>query len=150
MELLLYHYNAQVTSVVDGDNIMVDIDLGFSTWRKDISIRLLGLDAPESRTKDLVEKVFGKASLRFVEKFIEECNNEIIVRTIINKNDKFGRVLGIVYNPITNIVLNDLMIVEGYAVPYNGTESKESLQLLHLANRNRLILEGKVVIPDIS
>lgn len=52
----MYTYRIKkITSIIDGDTIECDIDLGF-----DISlnqkIRLAGIDTPESRTKDLVEK----------------------------------------------------------------------------------------------
>ena len=140
-------YNARVSDIVDGDTIVIDIDLGFSIWQLNTTIRLAGIDAPESRTKDLVEKVFGKAATSYIERFVEQCSSQIIVKTILDKDDKFGRVLGIVYNPHTKEILNDLMIRDGYAVPYKGTESRENLKLLHFANRNRLILEGKVIIP---
>lgn len=58
----MYQYNVTVTKVVDGDTIDVDIDLGFSVVLKKQRVRLMGIDTPESRTRDLVEKKFGKAS----------------------------------------------------------------------------------------
>ena len=42
--------------VVDGDTVDVDIDLGFGVWMHKERIRLYGIDTPESRTRDLVEK----------------------------------------------------------------------------------------------
>ena len=54
-----YEYHARVTQVVDGDTIVVDIDLGFNVVLSDQSVRLLGVDTPESRTSDKVEKVFN-------------------------------------------------------------------------------------------
>ena len=46
--------------VVDGDTVDVDIDLGFGVWMRNQRIRMYGIDTPESRTSDKVEKVYGK------------------------------------------------------------------------------------------
>ncbi|SVE26486.1 uncharacterized protein METZ01_LOCUS479340, partial [marine metagenome] len=56
----MYEYNCKILRVVDGDTVDVDIDLGFGIWHHKERIRIYGLDAPESRTRDKVEKVFGK------------------------------------------------------------------------------------------
>ena len=58
----MYQYNVKISKVVDGDTVDVDIDLGFSTVLKKQRVRLMGIDTPESRTRDLVEKKFGKAA----------------------------------------------------------------------------------------
>ena len=58
----MYEYNVTVTKVVDGDTVDVDIGLGFGMTYKKQRVRLMGIDTPESRTRDLVEKLFGKAS----------------------------------------------------------------------------------------
>ena len=56
-----YRYTVNVVKVVDGDTVDVDIDLGFGMVYKKQRVRMLGIDTPESRTRDLVEKKFGKA-----------------------------------------------------------------------------------------
>ena len=55
----MYEYKCEVTRVVDGDTIDVIADLGFSILHK-CRVRLFGIDTPESRTRDLDEKVRGK------------------------------------------------------------------------------------------
>ena len=55
----MYEYRAVLHSVVDGDTVDVDIDLGFGIWMRDERVRIMGIDTPESRTRDLVEKKFG-------------------------------------------------------------------------------------------
>ena len=52
----MYEYNVTVTKVVDGDTVDVDIDLGFGMTYKKQRVRLMGIDTPESRTRDLVQK----------------------------------------------------------------------------------------------
>ena len=133
-----YEYYATVTNVVDGDTIVIDIDLGFNVVLSNQSVRLAGVDTPESRTNDKVEKVFGLISKEYTKKFVESCNKHVIVRT--QKPDsveKFGRILGDVINPETKEVLN------GYAVRYLG-ENKNNIIDQHKLNRKRLIDEGKV------
>lgn len=139
-----YEYYAEVTNVIDGDTIVIDIDLGFNVVLSNQSVRLAGVDTPESRTNDKVEKVFGLISKEYTKKFVESCNKHIIVRT--QKPDsveKFGRILGDVINPETKEVLNESLIKNGYAVKYLG-ENKNNVIDQHKLNRKRLIDEGKV------
>ena len=139
-----YEYHAKVTNVVDGDTIVVDIDLGFNVVLSNQSVRLLGVDTPESRTSDKIEKVFGLASKEYAKEFVENCKKQIILRT--HKSDdseKFGRLLGEIINPDSKEVLNNSLIEEGFAVKYLG-ENKDNVKNLHLQNRKRLIDSGKI------
>ena len=52
----MYKYKAKLIKVVDGDTIDALIDCGFSTFKKE-RVRLRGINAPESRTRDKEEKV---------------------------------------------------------------------------------------------
>ena len=58
----MYEYRANLVKVVDGDTVDVDIDLGFGVWLRDERVRIMGIDTPESRTRDKVEKLFGLAA----------------------------------------------------------------------------------------
>ena len=139
-----YEYHAKVTNVVDGDTIVVDIDLGFNVVLSNQSVRLLGVDTPESRTSDKIEKVFGLASKDYAKEFIENCKKQVILRT--HKSDdseKFGRLLGEIINPDSKEVLNNSLVEEGFAVKYLG-ENKDNVKNLHLQNRKRLIDSGKI------
>ena len=55
----MYEYKCHIVKVVDGDTVDVDIDLGFGVWLRKQRIRLVGIDTPESRTSDKVEKIYG-------------------------------------------------------------------------------------------
>lgn len=139
-----YEYHAKVTNVVDGDTIVVDIDLGFDVVLSNQNVRLLGVDTPESRTSDKIEKVFGLASKDYAKAFIENCNKHVIIRT--HKSDdseKFGRLLGEIIDPNTKEVLNESLVTDGYAVKYLG-ENKLNVKELHFKNRKRLIDDGKI------
>ena len=52
----MYQYNCTVTKIIDGDTLDVDIDLGFSVKLTKQRIRMMGIDTPESRTRNLEEK----------------------------------------------------------------------------------------------
>ncbi len=60
----MYEYRVKVLRVVDDDTVDVDIDLGFGIWIHNERVRIMGIDTPESRTKDAVEKLFGLAAKR--------------------------------------------------------------------------------------
>lgn len=144
----MYEYKATVIKVIDGDTVDVDIDLGFGIVLKDERVRIMGIDTPESRTRDKVEKIFGLAAK---ERLKELLDDKTILKTTINKDGedmkgKFGRILGnfIVerYEGEEELV-TDVMIDEGHAVPYHG-QSKDDIKQAHLANRAKLIEEGVV------
>ena len=52
----MYEYKCKVVRVVDGDTVDVDIDLGFGVWLHKERVRIIGMDTPESRTRDKEEK----------------------------------------------------------------------------------------------
>jgi len=144
----VYEYRAHVNRVVDGDTVDVDIDLGFGILLKDERVRIMGIDTPESRTRDKVEKIFGLASK---ERLKELLGKETILKTQINKDGedmkgKFGRILGdfIVEEwEGQPRMVTDVLIEEGHAVKYHG-QNKADVQVAHMANRNRLMEEGVV------
>ena len=114
----LFHYNAQVKRVVDGDTIDVELDLGFDIRLK-ARIRFAGINAPESRTRDPVEKQAGLAAKRYVEEWVSEREQQVIIQTTLDDRGKFGRVLGRVLNPDGHC-LNDELVSVGHATLYDG------------------------------
>jgi len=140
----MYEYRAKVNKVVDGDTVDVDIDLGFGVWLHDERVRIMGIDTPESRTSDEVEKVFGIAAKNRLKELLGET---AILKTQVDKSGedakgKFGRILGDFVAPDGRMI-TEIMIEEGHCVPYFGG-SKEEVQSQHKANRERLVAEGKV------
>ena len=87
----MYRYKAKVVRVVDGDTIDAMIDLGFETWVKK-RIRLAGIDAYESRTRDKVEKKKGLAAKAKLKEILENSDNEISLISL--GVGKYGRCLG--------------------------------------------------------
>jgi micrococcal nuclease len=125
----MYEYHVRnVSKVVDGDTIDVDIDLGF-----DISfssrVRLAGIDTPESRTKDLYEKKLGLESKDWLKKALEHGKTVVIKTEKMDSSEKYGRILGWLF--VDDVNLNLAMIDQGYAWSYMGdTKVKDFSALL--------------------
>ena len=133
----MYKYRVDVTRVVDGDTVDVDIDLGFGMVYKKQRVRLYGIDTPESRTKDLVEKKYGKAAKKFLQEKIERAE---VVTLYSHDKGKFGRILGELFiDGSSDLSLNQLMINNFHAVAYHG-QSKEEIEEQHLANREKVTI----------
>ena len=142
----MYEYRCKVIKVIDGDTVDVDIDLGFDIMLRDERVRIMGIDTPESRTRDKVEKKFGLASKARLKELIGGKSGPIL-KTQINKKGedmrgKFGRILGDFMTDDGRMV-TDILVEEGHAVAYFGG-SKEEIQDKHMANRKKLIREGLV------
>lgn len=116
----LYNYKAKVLDVVDGDTLDVSVDLGFDISTK-IRVRLYGVNAPESRTIDLVEKTAGLASKEFVKSWVASCNGDVVITTIKDEKEKYGRLLANVYFASDHAVcLNNELVANGFAKVYFG------------------------------
>lgn len=109
----MYEYSCIVRRVVDGDTIDVDIDLGFGVWMHDSRIKLYGIDAPETRTRDLHEKEMGLLIKEKVSDLMPEGSHSTL-RTHQFSRGKYGRIIGdfIVYDtandrycPLTELLL---------------------------------------------
>ena len=144
----MYEYKVNILKVVDGDTVDVDIDLGFGSWLRNERVRIVGIDCPESRTSDRIEKVFGEAAKQRVTSLLSSEATLIsqISKMGENMKGKFGRILGD-FKTINDQIISTTLMEEGHAVAYNGGD-KEAVQAQHLKNRQRLIDEGKVPTPD--
>jgi len=137
-------YDVQVVKVVDGDTVDVDIDLGFGVCLKDERVRIMGIDTPESRTRDDVEKLFGLAAKNRLYSLLEKDAKLITTEDKSGEDmkGKFGRILGD-FRAADGRLVTQIMIEEGHCVPYFGG-SKDEIQAQHMVNRERLLNEGIV------
>lgn len=115
-------YNAEVKKVVDGDTFDIIIDLGFDTLRKG-RVRLYGVNTPESRTSNIEEKKQGLAAKEFTEQWLAKAQNWVKIETIIDKNEKYGRVLAKVWDKDGNCLNSDI-VASGLAREYYGVGDK--------------------------
>ena len=134
----MYEYNCKVVRIIDGDTVDVDIDLGFDVWLTKQRIRLFGVDTPESRTRDMVEKKFGIMAKNFVKGRLPVGSNQVLRTRLDNSRGKFGRILGEFV--MEDTTLNQLLIVTNNGVPYFG-QSKEEIEAAHIENRKKVQLE---------
>ena len=119
----MYTYKISPLKIVDGDTIDAEIDLGFDIKVKK-RVRFMGINAPESRTKDLEEKARGLAAKDRVKALLDGCEN---IQLKSHGVGKFGRCLGEIMldmidgqEKLTLVSLNELLIKEGHAVEYHG------------------------------
>jgi micrococcal nuclease len=119
----MYKYKAKIIKVIDGDTVDAMVDLGFDTWVKK-RVRLSGLDAYETRTRDKVEKEKGLAAKARVSEVLKANNNEV---TLISLGvGKYGRCIGEIHVAKSYIrspkyhgkSLNKMLIKEGHAKKY--------------------------------
>ena len=119
----MYNYKISPLRVIDGDTIDAEIDLGFDVKIKK-RIRFMGINTPESRTRDLEEKAKGLAAKDRVKQLLDGCDNITLNSHGVGK---FGRCLGEIMldmvdgsEKLTLVSLNELLIKEGHAVEYHG------------------------------
>lgn len=128
----MYNYKATCTRVIDGDTIEIIIDLGFNVMIKE-TVRLKGVDTPESRTSNHLEK---QAGLKVKQFLIDLIENKTIYITTEKSNEKYGRYLADIYLNLDDTKsVNDLLIEKYYAKVYNG-EAKAAWTIESL---NRII-----------
>jgi micrococcal nuclease len=139
----MWTYRCKLKRVVDGDTVDVDIDLGFGIWQMNERVRIMGIDTPESRTSNKIEKKFGLAAKARLKSLLGPTP---VLQTTINKKGedmkgKFGRVLGDFL--IKDKPVSEIMCQEGHAVAYFGG-AKEDVQAQHMKNRQKLVEQGIV------
>ena len=115
----MYEYKAKLVRVVDGDTLDAMIDLGFDTWVKK-RIRLAGIDAYESRTRDKEEKKKGLAAKARLQQLLEGAGEFTVVSQGVGK---YGRCIAKVYivkryirsDKYHGKSINEAMVKEGHA-----------------------------------
>jgi micrococcal nuclease len=133
----MYEYNCKIVRVIDGDSIIVDIDLGFGLWIHGESIRLFGVDCPECRSRDKEEKAAGLAAKNFVKGLLHDGGTYTLTT---KEKGKFGRYLGVIMLSDKTSV-NAALVTEHLAVPYHG-QSKKEIEDAHVANYEILKEKG--------
>ena len=139
----MWTYRCKLKKVIDGDTVDVDIDLGFGIWQMNERVRIMGIDTPESRTRDKIEKKFGLAAKARLKSLLGP--KPVLQTTISKKGEdmkgKFGRVLGDFI--IDGKQVSQIMCQEGHAVAYFGG-AKADVQKQHMQNRKKLVEAGIV------
>jgi len=111
----MYEYKAKLDRVIDADTIDVIVDLGFYTRIKE-RLSLAGIDAPEvyGVKKGSREYLKGVEAKEFVEKRLQENNNEMIIKT--DKVGKYRRWIAEIFLGDSKKTLNQELVEQGLAV----------------------------------
>ena len=112
--MVMYEYRVDLKRIIDGDTFVAMFDLGFKIHREE-TVRLAGINTPESRTRNLEEKKHGLAAKKFLDATLRDAEKVVIQ---VEAMGKFGRALGVVYCDDVNV--NKVLIAKGYAYPYGG------------------------------
>ena len=130
-----YSYRVKsIVKIIDGDTFDCIMDLGFDVLLE-ARVRMMGIDTPESRTRDLVEKKYGLMSKDFLKDKLKNAEKIVIKTHKGEETGKFGRILGEIF--CDNVNVNQQMCDVGHAVAYYG-QSKDDIQEEHLKNRKIL------------
>jgi len=128
----------EINRVVDGDTIDVTIDLGFDLYKKE-RVRVAGVDTPEKRTRDKEEKELGIDATNWLKDRLEAAiagEADLVIRTeLVGGVGKYGRLLGWLYIGDQELSLNEIMITEGYAWPYDGGTKQKNFEELREIRR---------------
>ena len=119
----------KVIDVYDGDTVTLIIPWNKSVYKK--KCRLVGMDSPEIRTKDLIEKAAGYDAKEFLNKTI----GGKIIWVECDDWDKYGRLLVVIYVNKSDLgtwgkSVNKLMIDKKLAYSYDGG-TKSAFKLWH-------------------
>jgi micrococcal nuclease len=108
----LFHYRARVVAVHDGDTCTVDVDLGMSLWKHGETVRLARINAPELAGETAAAAARAREHLKGL---VE--GKEIVLATIRDKREKYGRYLGELWlcEGSAHLNVNDAMVAAGHA-----------------------------------
>ena len=122
----MYEYKiSNIVKIIDGDSLRVDLDLGFKIQLSNATLRLHGIDTPESRQrKRLEERKLGIKAKEFLVNILEGNKDNLIMKA--TERGKFGRILAEIFIDSTdNPSVNQLLIEADLARPYFGGSKNE-------------------------
>ena len=118
--LNFYNYKCEIIRIVDGDTVVVDIDLGCGVWMRGEHCRLYGIDAPEKRGETRLKGFeAGMHQHVLIERYRKSPG--IFIETYKDERGKFGRFLvDLKVKPEQGDVfsINETMVKDGYAIHY--------------------------------
>lgn len=101
---------AKVLRVIDGDTIEVQLN------NKKETVRLIGIDAPETVDPRKTVECFGKEASDKTKEILNGKTVRLETDTTQGETDKYGRLLRYIF--LDRINFNELMISEGFAHEY--------------------------------
>ena len=139
----MYEYKATVKRIIDGDSLVLDIDLGFYMFMNETKIRLYGLDTPEMNSEDPLLRLQAIMATRYLYDNLQ-VGEKVTIKTVLDKREKYGRLLATI---ITNdgLNINEGLIQNKLAVSYHNLTRDEQIQK-HYENQEYLINKGFIIL----
>jgi len=113
-----------VSRVIDGDTFVLKMK------GKEERVRLIGVDAPETKTPGREQEPYGAEARAFTRRLLQ--GKKVRLELDVRERDRHGRILAYVYLP-DGTFINAKLVQEGYArvmtVPLNVRHADLFLQL---------------------
>lgn len=111
----MHDYEAQVVRVIDGDTVVLDVDLGFNVWVREQSFRLLGINAREK------SEAGGKQAKAHLESLLPP-RTPLILTSV--KPDKFGGRYDARLALLDGRDVAEGLVQDGWAASWTGAGAK--------------------------
>ena len=121
-EKIAVAYDYKITRVIDGDTVAFEATFLPDPLKKELSIRVFGVDTPEKGHRALCPKEaeLGEAASKFTKGLLAESKTQQV--TLMDWDKYGGRVLGDVI--LDGKSLRAMLIEKGYAREYYGDAKK--------------------------
>jgi micrococcal nuclease len=138
----MYEYKATVKRVIDGDSLVLDIDLGFYMFMNETKIRLYGLDTPEMNSEDPLLRLQAVLATRYLYDNLP-VGSKVTIKTVLDKREKYGRLLATIITQ-DGFNINDGLLENKLAITYKNLTRDEQIAK-HYENQQYLIQRGFIV-----
>jgi micrococcal nuclease len=139
----MYEYKATVKRVIDGDSVVLDIDLGFYMFMNETKIRLYGLDTPEMNSEDPLLRLQAVLATRYLYDNLP-VGSKVTIKTILDKREKYGRLLATIITQ-DGFNLNDGLLENKLAINYKNLTRDEQIAK-HYENQQYLVEKGFIIL----
>ena len=119
-----YHYRCRLLDVIYGDSVELEVELGFHA-RLTVRVRLEGIDTPELKGKTHEERRMALSAKALVAQWCEARADRIILLTVRDGRDKFGRLLATLIDQDSGQTVQQALIDTGLARPYDGQTKRQ-------------------------
>lgn len=139
----MYEYKATVKRIIDGDTLVLDIDLGFYMFMNETKIRLYGLDTPEMNSEDPLLRLQAIMATRYLFDNLQ-VGEKVVIKTVLDKREKYGRLLATIIKK-DGLNINEGLIQNKLAISYHNLTREEQIQK-HYENQQYLIDKGFIIL----
>ena len=138
----MYEYKATVKRVIDGDSVVLDIDLGFYIFMNETKIRLYGIDTPEMNSEDPLLRLQAVLATRYLYDNMP-VGSKVTISTVLDKREKYGRLLATIITE-DGFNINDGLLENKLAINYKNLTREEQIAK-HYENQQYLINKGFII-----